>query len=268
MEGEIVEQETRNPLAKAVNKVFGLAVGSEYLVPDILNHKIELSSGVKMELKGPKKNLDVYCRISEGKFLLMNSLAPERSLFEINESKTAGWEADDKLNKVFVPSNLILLKRDAIYGIIHEISHLWVVLDLEYCERQKRAKEVLGEKLRGGLSELTLSNNPKDKEREISAWKIIDENEKRAAEIALYILGRTKYLGFDFLPQCPDAKSLIGLVNPHLHSHQQFEQKLTLAEVEVESLISGKLPYPVLKEKIDVQISKFLLSNSPVVADK
>lgn len=260
MEGAITEQKTGNPLVRAANKVFGLALGSEYLVPDKLNHKIELPSGATMELKGPREDLEAYYRTPEGRNLLMNSLAPDGSHFEINESKMAGWEADSRLDKVLIPSNLILLGRDTMYGAVHEISHLWVVRDIEYSERQKRAKEVLGEKLRAGLPEYNLSNNPEERIKEINAWKVIDESEERSAEIALYIFGKLRLLGFDLLPQNKDSESLMALVNPHLASHREFGQKLTLSRDKIENIINGNLPYPGLKEKIDDRLSKVITS--------
>jgi hypothetical protein len=137
---------------------------------------------------------------------------------------------------------------------MHEGSHLWQDQDEEFLKAQNGAKAALGKKLLTNFP--ILSKNPEEKQVEKSAFKTIGDNEKRAAEIALYIVGKLRSQGVDILPQYPDVQSLISLVNPSLKSHENFDQKLTLSQSEIENLVAGKLPYPALKEKIDVRLTK------------
>jgi hypothetical protein len=257
--GNIIEKETRNPIIKAVNKVFGISLESEFLVPDNLNYEVERQpSGAKIFLKGPRENLQALCQ-TPNFTVSFGEIACPGTIFVMQKSKRLSFEANDEKKKVFIPSNLGLLRRDFAFGITHEMSHLWENQDEDWLRIQNNAKNLLGTKLLSDLPGESLSKNPEERQREKNAWRVLGKSETRATEIALYIIGKLRFSNVDILPQCPDIQSLLSLVNPLLRFHEQFDQRLILSYKQVEDLIKGNLPYPALKEKIDDRIASSLL---------
>jgi len=252
--GQITEKITGNKFLKLVHKYDPTYI-PEYNVPSVLDHEIKQDNGASIALKGPKEDFQVRYR-GQNFSLLLNDVVPDGTVFAMQESNLQGFEADEEEHKILAPSNLALLKRHTMYGFIHEGSHLWQDQDEEFLKAQNEAKGILGKKLLTPFAEETLSRNSEEKQTEKNAWKTIGDDEKRAAEIALYIMGRLRSLGTDVLPQYPDAQSLTSLVNPSLKSHENFDQKLTLSQLEIEKLINGELPYLALKEKIDARLIK------------
>jgi len=248
--GKITKVVSGNRFSRFIDKIDPVHI-PEYIVPRILDHEIKQENGISITLKGPKENLQVLFQ-GQDFALSFNDIVPGDSVITLQESNLRGFEANDK--KIIVPSNLALLKTNPAYGFMHEGSHLWQDQDEEFLKAQNGAKAALGKKLLTNFP--ILSKNPEEKQVEKSAFKTIGDNEKRAAEIALYIVGKLRSQGVDILPQYPDVQSLISLVNPSLKSHENFDQKLTLSQSEIENLVAGKLPYPALKEKIDVRLTK------------
>jgi hypothetical protein len=267
-EGAITERPTKNPFYKAVNKL-GFVFGSEFTVPDNLHHEVEQPLGVKVMLEGPRDNLRVLCKTSSFAILL-NDIAPQDTIFAIQrpkeeeDAKILDFEssaATERVKKVLIPCNLGLLRDETIFATIHELSHLWQREDLEWLNMQINAEKLLtDENTKKRIPVFYFSSDHEKRQKQIDASKMLDKEESRASETALYIIGRLRSHGIDVLPQYPNVRSLMHVVNVRLRDYQEFDQKLTLDEKKVESLLNGSLPYTDIKEKIDTRITKVVLN--------
>lgn len=214
----------------------------EYHVPDILNQKVEQPLGVNIFLQGPKDNLRVLAQAPTGNISFAD-ISPEGTTFEINNDDVADWKANRALKKVIIPSNLSELKEDTAFSIIHEISHLWA------------------EKDRGQSSGITMTGDRKGWEDPLM---II---EAKTYAITLYILGKLRRSGVDFIPQYDIENELLQMnedADEEVEERNSLLAKINTSYVlrftadEFKSLFSGDLPLPGLKEEIDVKIEQSL----------
>lgn len=275
---QIMEIETKDRVIRAANKVLGLFgrglySSREFVIPDILDQKVEQPLGISVLIRGPKRNLRVFCR-TPTTTISFADIAPPKTIFTIHEpervepwkikspQKTVGYEASSTLTderKIFIPFDLEILKDKIVYAIIHEAGHLWGKEDYAMLKPQRDAERFLEERKKlSNSSGTNLSSTHKERDKEIAAWKIILKGETIAAQIAIYIIGRLRASGIDLVPQYKDLESLQEDANKELRSQRQFEQKLVLSREDIESLTNGNLPYPVLKGKIDARITKSL----------
>lgn len=261
----IKEIHTGNRISRVIYTALGSGIFyREYVVPDVLDHRIPQPGEISIHLEGPKDNITVTCDTPNRSFPF-SAVVPEGTTFAINASKFNGYQARTKERKILIPSNVRAQAFIPAFAIIHEGGHIWQANDEEWNKRYVEACKVLNVQLfsRAIDGYVWLPEYTPEREHHMEAWLILGEEERRASAIALYTVGRLRAVGVDPLPQYRTITPLAEVVNVGLKSHEQFKQRLRFTEDEVADFLAGDLPIPNLSTTVASYLDKTLQTITP-----
>ncbi len=214
------------------------------IIPDNLIHPLPQPGEVTLWLRGPKDMLEVDCETPTGTVIL-SRLAPPGTVFLLDSSKFGNFRSNATKKQIKIPSNLDYLRRyGTAYAILHEEAHLWSHQDKDWATRLKEAKETIGDAnffSRALNGYVWLSHEPDKRQRDLEAWKILGEEERRAAAISLYLYGRLLERGINVFPQLKKTAMIEKMVNGLLKKHEVFKIPLSFTSAEIRDFINGQL---------------------------
>ena len=207
---------TSNIVQRAVTEhVFGdKDLYRKYEIPPVVNDVFPVADGARILIRGPQKKLQFTLETAEGRINL-NQVAPMGTSFIFNEySREVHTNVYQKEIQVpIATSNRPLLP----YSLLHAIARLELYEDPNWKEYTKDAYSVLGENGRivyvQAYGQVELPKDPIQREKEIVAWEIVAEEEKKIAELALGYLRDIRSQGINPLPQIKSAKDLAKIIN-------------------------------------------------------
>lgn len=251
-----------NSFQKRLLRLVGLGKLTEYpVVPYQLDHPVPQPEGVTILLHGKRDNCNVIFKSSQGSFSF-SQLAPEGTKFKVRTDDDGHSFKADKINReVDIPSAKEKLESWPVYGLLHEIGHIWSGTEKIWLKKLNTAYKVLEIPLlsREIFEEVDLPDEEDKRITELQAWQILGDEEQRAVGSAIYIYGRLKEKGIDVLPHIHSFDDLTKLINVGLRSHDQFKQRFLFDSTSVEQISNGELPWPFLRKQIDRAIRRINL---------
>jgi len=223
------------------------------IIPSNLNHPLPQPEGITLWFKGPKDMLAVACETPTNTVVL-SCLAPPGTVFSIDPSKYNNFSSDAPKKQIKIPSNLEYLKRYATpYTILHEEGHSWSRQDKNWDMKLEEAKSTIGDAVlfsREIDGYVWLSDDPDKRQKELEAWKILGEEERRASAIALFFYGRFLERGTNVLPHLKKPLMIEKMVNGLLKRHEVFKISLSFTSAEIRDFINGQLPWPEVQRLV------------------
>lgn len=267
----INEVYTRNRFRRLINQYLPFRwrrryeyLHTEYQIPDVLDHRLQEPGGTVLFYKGPRNNLEIICN-TKGVDIPFKVLAPigtRFSIYDISGSKYAYIFHRNLL--IEIPSGFLGWEGSKTRWLLHETNHLWNNQDEEWDLRFSNAYDLLNDtsiSYRRDPHNEFLPFNYERKEQELEAERICGQSERRADAGALYMIGRLRKAGVDIMLglNISDLKRMFNY-NAGLRKKHRYELgfDFRFSTREVSALLLGELPYPRLKEILDVHLDQVI----------
>jgi hypothetical protein len=176
---------------------------------DYLRRRIPQAGNTDILLEGPKDNLRVILRSSK-QLVILNDLAPQDTIFSINEYFTHGPVKNNWKTKQIEISPGKKRQDILTYGLLHTIARLQYYSDQDNYSKSIKSHDFVLPRLQ---NDGVVDFNSVNKDDMLVHWKNVAEEERAVSMMALDMVRRLLSEGLNVLPNITSYRQLTELVN-------------------------------------------------------